>query len=58
MRNEDHWSGPNLIGAEMWGKENVSLAEPFHLDLCKSAFSTGLITASAGTRKRVAKRVV
>ena len=58
MWSEDHWFGPDLIGAEKWGNENVSLAEPFHLDLCKSAFSTGLITASAGTGKRGAKRVV
>ena len=57
MWSEDHWFGPDLIGAEKWGNENVSLAEPFHLDLCKSAFSTGLITASAGTGKHGAKRV-
>ena len=40
------------------GDENVSLAEPFRLDLRKSAFSTGLMAASAGTGKRVAERVV
>ena len=55
---EVEWRPVDLIGAEKWENENVSLAEPFRLDLCKSAFSTGLITASAGTGKRGAKRVV
>ena len=55
MWSEDQWFGHDLIGAE---NKNVSLAEPFHLDLRKSAFSTGLMAASAGTGKRVAKRVV